>query len=130
MDEAADHAASMPDDQRVSAFELAQERSQLARDLKEIYDSMRQSGAVYLRINKYIEVRGQPNSLRINKELQKYLVRSTFVVFCTRITYASGQLLRASKGVPPTQPLPGSRPTSHIRLHGVLEALPHFPVAP
>ena len=57
MDEAADHAASMPDDQRVSAFELAQERSQLARDLKEIYDSMRQSGAVYLRINKYIEVR-------------------------------------------------------------------------
>ena len=56
MDEAADHASSMPEDTRVSAFELAQDRSQLAKDLKEIYESMRYSGSVYLRINKYIEV--------------------------------------------------------------------------
>ena len=128
MDEAADHAASMPDDQRVSAFELAQERSQLARDLKEIYDSMRQSGAVYLRINKYIEVRAvnptPPFELTRSYKSILYLCRFLYK------HYTSGQLLRASKGVPPTHPLPGSRPTSHIRLHGVLEALPHFPVAP
>ena len=72
-----------------------------------------------------------PTPFELTRSYKSILcAEGTFVVFCTRITYASGQLLRASKGVPPTQPLPGSRPTSHIRLHGVLEALPHFPVAP
>ena len=33
----------------MSPFELAKERSQLARDLKEIYEAIRDSGSVYLR---------------------------------------------------------------------------------
>ena len=56
MANAQDEVASMPEDKRVSPFELAQDRAQLAQDLKEIYESMRYSGSVYRRINKYIEV--------------------------------------------------------------------------
>ncbi|RWS24528.1 hypothetical protein B4U80_04388 [Leptotrombidium deliense] len=51
-----DEVSAMPEDSEESPYRLILEKSPLATDLRRMYDSLKNNGLVYLRINRWIEV--------------------------------------------------------------------------